>query len=131
MAIGEMAVKEGGTIIAVNECSDGIGAGQDEFKELLFCGMKPSEIYNKILNMEITVPDQWEIQILTRIMMKADIYVVSNLMENELGNIGLKYAETVEKAIMESLRHHGSTAKILILPNGPQVIPLLKDKKKS
>jgi len=126
MAIGEMVVKERGTIISVNECSDGIGEGQDEFRKLLFSDMKPEDIYHKILNKEIVVPDQWEIQILARILMKAEIYVVSKLNENELGNIGLKYAKKVEEAIQLSLKKHGKNSNILILPNGPQILPLLK-----
>ncbi len=125
MAIGEMAVKKSGTIISVNECADGIGGGQDEFKELLFSDMPPEEIYKKVLNKEIIVPDQWEIQVLTRIMMKADVYIVSKMKEDEIGKIGLKHAKTVEEAIKKSLNKHGSKAKILILPNGPQILPIL------
>jgi len=126
MAIGEMAVKKGGTIIAVNECIEGIGIGQDKFKELMFSGMAPQEIHKKILTKEIVVPDQWEIQILARILMKADVLVISELNENEIGNIGLKYAETVEDAIMGCLKKYGSNASILVLPNGPQIFPLYK-----
>ena len=47
--------------------------------------------------------------------------------EEEIGNIGLKYADTVENAIKNSLIKHGFEAKILFLPNGPQVLPMLKD----
>ncbi|MFX1409957.1 MAG: nickel-dependent lactate racemase [Promethearchaeota archaeon] len=125
MAIGEMAVKRGGTIISVNECSDGIGEGQDKFRDLLFSNNKPIDIYNKILNKEILVPDQWEIQILARVLIKAEIFVVSNLKANELGNIGLKYAKNVEEAINLSIEKHGKDSNILFLPNGPQVLPLL------
>jgi nickel-dependent lactate racemase len=127
MAIGEIAVKQGGTIISVNECSDGIGMGHDEFKQLLFSRMSPKEIYEKILNKEILIPDQWEIQILTRVMNKAEIYLISKLNKNELGNIGLLYAFSVEEAIQESLRKHGKNARILFLPNGPQILPYLKN----
>lgn len=125
MAIGEMAVKKNGTIISVNECAEGIGGGQDEFKELLFSDMSPEEIYKKILNKEIVVPDQWEIQVLTRIMMTAEIYIVSEMKEDELGNIGLKHAKSVEEAIKISVIKHGCKAKILILPNGPKILPIL------
>jgi len=123
MAIGEIAVKVGGTIISVNECGDGIG--EQKFRELIFSGMDPKVLYDKILNREIVVPDQWEIQILTRILKKAEIYVISNLKENEIGNIGLKYANTVEEAIKQGLERHGEDASILILPNGPQILPIL------
>ncbi|MFX1497793.1 MAG: nickel-dependent lactate racemase, partial [Promethearchaeota archaeon] len=126
MAIAEIAVKEGGTIISVNECSEGIGKGHDKFEEFLFSNKSPSELYNKILHNEIVIPDQWEIQILARIMMKAEIYVVSSLKETELGNIGLKYANSIEDALHVSLLKHGKDAKVLILPNGPQIIPKFK-----
>jgi len=126
MALGEMAVKEGGTIISVNECSEGVGIGQDKFKELIFMGITPKEIYEKILSKQIIVPDQWEIQVLARVLMKAEIFVVSSLNENEIGNIGLNYARNVEEAINLSLKKYGPNAKILFLQNGPQVLPLLK-----
>ena len=125
MAIGEMGVKQGGTIISVNECREGVGEGQDKFKELIFSGMSPQEIYNKILNRELVVPDQWQIQVLTRILMKSDIFLVSNMKEEEIGNIGLKHADTIEFAIEESLKKHGKDARILVLPNGPLILPFL------
>ena len=126
MAIGEIAVKEGGTIISVNELSDGVGIGQENFRDLIFSGENPKTLYEQVLNKEIIIPDQWEIQVLTRIMMKAEIYVISSLKEEDIGNIGLKHADSVEEAIEASLKKHGKGAKILILPNGPQVIPILK-----
>ncbi|MFX0178463.1 MAG: nickel-dependent lactate racemase, partial [Candidatus Hodarchaeota archaeon] len=60
MAVGEIAVKEGGTIISVNECIDGIGKGHEKFKELLFSNKEPSELYEEILYSEIEILDQWE-----------------------------------------------------------------------
>lgn len=126
MAIGEIAVKEGGTIISVNELSDGVGIGQENFRDLIFSSKTPKTLYEQVLNKEIIIPDQWEIQVLTRIMMKAEIYVVSSLKEEDIGNIGLKHADSVEEAIEASLKKHGRGAKMLILPNGPQVIPILK-----
>ena len=125
MAIGEMGVKRGGTIISVNECREGVGIGQDKFKELIFSGKRPEEIYNKIIKKEIVVPDQWQIQVLTRILMKSEIYLVSSMKEKNFGNIGLKYADTVENAIKESLIKHGNDANILVLPNGPQILPFI------
>jgi len=125
MAIGEMAIKDGGTIISVNECREGVGEGHDKFRELIFSEMSPEMIYYKILNKELVVRDQWQIQVLTRILLKSEIYLVSNMKEDEIGNIGLKYADTVEKAIHNSLIKHGKDARILILPNGPQVLPII------
>ena len=126
MAIGEMVVKHGGTIISVNECIEGVGIRQDKFKELLFSGVSPKEIYDKIMNGQIIVPDQWEIQVLARILQKADVFIISKLKKNELGNIGLKHASSIEEAVEKSLQKYGSQARILVLPNGPQALPLLR-----
>ncbi|MFX0072169.1 MAG: nickel-dependent lactate racemase [Candidatus Hermodarchaeota archaeon] len=125
MAIGELAVKENGVIISVNELYDGVG--HDNFKDLIFSGKAPETIYSQILSKEIIVPDQWEIQILTRILMKAEIFVISKLNDHEIGNIGLKYASSVEEAIQYGLEKFGLHARILILPNGPLLLPLLKN----
>ncbi|TFG22622.1 MAG: nickel-dependent lactate racemase [Promethearchaeota archaeon] len=128
MALGEMAIKKGGTIISVNECIEGVGIDQDKFKELLFSNMTPKEIYDKIMNKKITAIDQWEIQVLVRILQKAKIYVISKLKKDELGNIGLKHASSINEAIENSLHEYGSQARILVLPNGPQVLPLFTKK---
>jgi nickel-dependent lactate racemase len=125
MALGEIAVRKGGTIISVNECVEGIGIGQDKFKDLLFSGLTPTDVNQKILNEEIVVPDQWEIQVLARVLQKAEIILISKLMKKEIGNIGLKHASDLKKAIESSVKKHGNNARILILPNGPQIIPLL------
>ncbi|MHA1670744.1 MAG: nickel-dependent lactate racemase [Promethearchaeota archaeon] len=123
MAIGEIGVKQGGTIISVNKCSDGIGIGQDEFRNLLFSGMTSEKLYQKIIDKEINLIDQWQIQVLARILQKAEVFVVSDLSEKELGNIGLKYARTIENAISKGLKKHGPDAHILILPHGTQILP--------
>ncbi|MEJ2251032.1 MAG: lactate racemase domain-containing protein, partial [Candidatus Lokiarchaeota archaeon] len=128
MAIGEMIVKNGGTIISVNELSEGIGEGQENFKNLLFSHKSPQEIHRQILNGSVNLPDQWEIQILVRILMKNEIIIVSELPEEQLGNIGLQYAVNVESAIEKSLEKYGKNASILILPNGPQILPFYKPK---
>lgn len=126
MAIGEMAVKKSGTIISVNQLSDGVGIGQDEFKSLINSGQSPKQLYEGILKGEIRAPDQWEIQVLARVLMHADIVVVSSMEKERLGNIGLKYSESVENAIQSELMKKGNDVRILILPNGPQVIPIKK-----
>ena len=67
MAIGELVVKNDGTIISVNELSDGIG--HDNFKNLLFSNKTPKKIYEEILSKKIVVPDQWGNQLFNTILM--------------------------------------------------------------
>jgi len=124
MAIGELAAKQGGYIIAINECKDGIG--QDEFKKLINSGKTPEQLYNGALDGSIKVPDIWEIQILARILMKHKVFVISSMEQKDLGNIGLLYVENVETAINEIISEINKPLdqiKVLVLPKGPVILP--------
>ena len=62
--------------------------------------------------------------------MYCDVYVISSLKQSDLGNLGLKYSETVEKALEQivfSKNLPKDKIKILILPTGPQKLPKLSD----
>lgn len=124
MAIGELACKKDGVIISVNECRDGVG--QESFDELINSGDKPEIIYEKVLNGMINIPDIWEVQVMSRVLMHHTVFVVSSMKESELGNTGLKFASSVEDAINKGLKELGSIpgdTSILVLPDGPLVLP--------
>ena len=124
MAIGEMAVKEGGTIISVNECRDGIGL--PSFEKQINLNLPPEEIHKSILDGTLNATDQWQTQIMTRILTKADIYVISSIEPEKLGNIGLKYALNIEDAISHCIKKYGSKIRILLLPDGPKILPVVQ-----
>jgi nickel-dependent lactate racemase len=122
MALGLLAVKKGGDIITTNELSDGVG--QPDFKELLKLKMTPEEINQKIVSGEMKVRDQWQIQFLAMVLMHASVYVASpKISQQELGNIGMIQKNTFQEALNEAIEKHGKNASILVLPNGPQVVP--------
>jgi nickel-dependent lactate racemase len=127
MAIGEMAVKEGGVIIAANEQSDGVGS--DEFEQLITQETDPKVLIDKFLSGELVIDGQWQVQILSRVLLRADIYVVSAMTREQFEpfQLGLIWASSVEEALDNALEKLGRNAKILVLPAGPQVIPCVKD----
>jgi len=127
MAIGEMAVKKGGTIISVNECRDGIGL--PSFEKQINLELAPDEIHKSIIEGKLNAIDQWQTQILTRILSKADIYVISSIEPEKLGNIGLKYSLNIEDAISQCIEKYGPKMRILILPDGPKILPVLRNTK--
>jgi nickel-dependent lactate racemase len=124
MALGELGVKKGGTVISVNECRDKVG--QPKFNELINLGICAEDMFSKVTQGEIKCSDQWEIQALARVLTHADVYVVSTMSEAELGKIGLKYAPTVEKALEKCREKYGNSMRVLILPDGPSIIPKIK-----
>ena len=125
MAIGELAVKKGGSIIACNECADGIG--HHAFEKMIKSNIDPTALLKAIETGKVHGPDLWQVQILARILIKAKIYVVSSLTPADLGSIGMKYAPSVEDALKDITTSQGPITRALILPDGPLAIPLCKE----
>lgn len=121
IAIGEIAVKPNGTIIAINKCQNGIG--DENFKKILHSGLNPQRITHEILTRKTNSSEHWQMQILARILAKTDIIIISDLKEDQLGNIGLIYKESFSDALNFCKKKHGETFDILILPDGPSAIP--------
>jgi nickel-dependent lactate racemase len=124
MALGALAVKKGGTIITTNELRDGVG--QPDFEELLKMPYSPKEINDKLVSGEMKVRDQWQIQFLCMVLMHAEVIVASpNISKEKLGSLGLIHAKSVEEALAYAEKKHGKDASVLVLPNGPQIVPKL------
>jgi nickel-dependent lactate racemase len=125
MWTAEPIIKPGGTVIIAAECKEGIGHGA--FKDMLKKGMSPSEMLELIRRPNFFMVDQWQVQILAKLMLKAEIVVVSSIPRGEVESIGFKTAESVDVAVKAALRKHGEDAKIAVLPTGPMVIPQLQE----
>lgn len=118
MSTAAQIVKDGGTIIIAAECSDGIPYGS-HYHQILKKAASPSELFDLIVNSQKTEPEQWQVQVQTRIQKRADIYLFSNLSEKETEEAMLKPCHDIEKLVKQK---GGSVA---VLPKGPQTIPYL------
>lgn len=124
MAIGELAVKPGGTIISINECRQGIGHA--DFERIITSYTNPQEVVDKILSGEIEGQDQWEVQVLARVLSTAEVLLISSLNQKDVGNLGITSIDSFESALQYCINKHGSALSILVLPDGPQYLPKLE-----
>ena len=78
MTAAEATCKEGGVIIMIAACNDGHG-GQS-FYDNIAGASSPSEILKRVRSVDKgdTVPDQWEFQILARILEKYTVIMVTD-----------------------------------------------------
>lgn len=83
----------------VAECGQGHG-GQSLY-DTFAGGRDKNEIVKQFLDtpMEKTIPDQWEAQILCRILLKHKVIMVTGAPESMVRDMQMDYAESVEKAI--------------------------------
>jgi len=118
IAVPEEIMHERSRIIMVGECSD--GAAHTGFMELLRSGT-PSEIYERIRTSGTPACDQWQVQILCRILGKNPVWFVTrNELKSEVESAHLHYASTIEEALAAAKLLQGE--RVLLVPEGPAMI---------
>ena len=120
-ANAEATCKEGGTIIICAECADGHG-GEGFYSSLKDCESAAALYADQMATpQDKTVPDQWESQILARILMKFRVIFVTRPEMRELvENMKMLYAPSLDEAIAMARSFGGES--VTVIPNGISVI---------
>jgi len=75
--------------------------------------------------------DQWQVQILARILTRARVFLYSDrLSPSEIRRAHLEPAESVEAVVDRLLDEYGRDAPICVLPQGPLTIPYVDGEQK-
>lgn len=117
------AAADGGALIICAECADGIG-GDSFYKALSECS-GPTELLEEIrrVPMDETVPDQWQYQILARILEKHRVYFVAREdMAEAINAMKMEYAPSLEEAYARALAQKGPSPRVTVIPNGVSLI---------
>ncbi len=125
MSAGAQIVRQGGAIITVSECSDGI-PDHGNYKKILQMRDTPQEMLDMINEPTFRMFDQWEAQVQAIIQLKADCYLYSSLDKDTVVNAKLMPIANVEKNLQEMMVKYGPKARIAVLPLGPLTIPYVK-----
>lgn len=124
LTAGESCINPGGVIIIVSSCINGHGG--EGFYRLFVESGSPEEVANKInaIPPEETLPDQWEAQILARILtICSQVIIVSQHADpNLIKAMSMSHASTFEEALQMADHHLGYQAEMVIIPNGVSVI---------
>lgn len=122
LSSGEACVNDGGVIIIASSCVDGHGG--EFFYHLLADYENVEEAYKNICDVDPskTEFDQWEAQVLLRILVKAKVIVVSEDCEPKLfTDMHMMHANTLSEAL-DMARSIVGNKKITIIPDGIAVI---------
>ena len=123
LTAGEACVKEGGVIIIASSCCDGDGG--EFFYSILKNAKSPQEAWDNIVKVDPseTEFDQWEAQVLARILIKANVIVVSNHYDPQLFiDMHMQHAYSIEEALEKVEKIVGPNKKVTIIPDGIAVI---------
>ena len=121
MSAAEASCNPGGVIIEVSECIDGHG-GQVFYEALRDCESVEA-LYDEIMAtpQDKTVPDQWESQILARILKKFSVIMVCDAKyKSMVEEMKMLYAPGLDEAI--AMAKAMGKESMTFIPNGVSVI---------
>ncbi len=123
MTAAEAATREGGVIITCIECADGTG-GDSFYRSLKECE-SVEQLYDQFMatpQLE-TIPDQWESQILARILKSRRLIAVSRPeLKQTFLDMKMEYAGTLEEAFEMAKQTAGEDCSVNLIPDGISVI---------
>ena len=121
MTAAEASCRPGGVIIECAECADGHG-GQSFYESLRDCGSAEA-LYARFMAtpQEETIADQWESQILARILKKHTVIMVTRPeLKTMVEEMKMRYASSPEEAL--AMARAMGKQSLTVIPNGISVI---------
>ena len=123
MTAAEAAAADDGIIIEVSRCNDGHGG--ESFYKTFKEAADPKDIEDRVLQipMEETIADQWEIQILARILVRHKVIFVTDPENKQLiEDMHMTYAANQDEALKIAKEIKGEDTKVAFVPDGVSVI---------
>lgn len=126
MSVAAEAVREGGAIVLVAGCEEGIGS--DDYASLLSEGESPAALLDWICRGQQPRHDQWQIQCQAMVQARAEVYVHSLLTPEQTRLAHLRYCDDVASLVerlIDEARARGREGSLLVMPHGQLTVPVL------
>lgn len=123
LSTAEAAANPGAVIIMCAKCADGTGG------DIFFQALRDCESVQELLAAirqrpaKETVQDQWEYQILARIMDKHKIiFVTEPHLQETIEQMKMEYAPDINEALSRAKILKGGNPRVLVIPDGVSVV---------
>ncbi len=123
MTAAEATVKKGGVIIMLSASGDGIGG--DHFYHQLADEADINKTMDIFLSRERneTVPDQWQTQIMLRVLMHANVIYISEMPDETVKKMHMIPAHSIEEALVKAKEILGKDdVTVTAIPDGVAVV---------
>ncbi len=124
--VSPLAILEpGGTLVVASECAEGMGsrdyvAAQKRLVELGAEGFARSIEPKRYADI-----DEWQTQMQLKPLRKGEVLLyTTGLRGEDRALTGVRFADSVEQAVLESVRRSGDP-RVAIIPEGPYVVPFV------
>jgi nickel-dependent lactate racemase len=126
MSAAAQVARPGALIVCAAECADGY-PDHGSYRDVLTSAESPQALLDLISARDVTVPDQWQVQIQARIQSAHRVVMhTSRLSGDELAEAHLAQTSDIAATVAEEIRAVGPGARVCVLPEGPQTIPYVR-----
>jgi nickel-dependent lactate racemase len=126
MSVAAEGVREGGAILLIAGCEQGIGS--DDYAEGLRAAASPAALLDRILHTEEPRHDQWQIQCQAMVQTKARVLVKSLLRDEQARAAHVEPvgdASVPVRELMAEAQRQGREGSVLVLPFGQLTVPVV------
>lgn len=113
------AVREGGTIILIGSCKEGLG--EKTFEEWMTRSPSPEAMIERI-GRDFQLGGH-KAAAIAMVLQKADIILVSDLPDDFVKSFFLKPAHSAQEAFDEAMKKYGPDATVIAMPYGGSTLP--------
>jgi nickel-dependent lactate racemase len=126
MSVAAEGVREGGAILLVAGCEEGIGS--DDYIHGLKAADSPAALLERILHTETPRHDQWQIQCQAMVQAKAAVHVHSLMTPEQSRTAHVEHVEDPGATLAQLVagaRAEGRDGSVLVLPYGQLTVPVV------
>jgi nickel-dependent lactate racemase len=127
MSVAAEAVREGGAILLVAACEEGLGS--DDYVRFLTSRDSPEALLAGILGAETPRHDQWQVQVQAMVQQKASVYLHSRLSREQTESAHLHHSPDPSdtlRQLVSAARARGRPGSVLVLPHGQLTVPVIE-----
>lgn len=118
-------VAEGGTVIVVSACSEGIGSAEYRHAQERLVAVGPDAFLRSLLAKDFADIDEWqtEMQLKSTRVTRVQLYT-TGLKGGDRAITGVEMIDSVEEAVAQAIARAGD-ADVAVIPEGPYVVPVV------
>jgi nickel-dependent lactate racemase len=126
MSVAGQGVRDGGSILLVAGCEEGIGSA--DYEQGLRAAESPEALLRRILHTEEPRHDQWQIQCQAMVQTRARVLLHSKLTLEQTRASHLEYAAGASQAVQQLVadaQAQGREGSVLVMPYGQLTVPVI------
>ena len=117
----KLALKDGGTMILVSACREGIGG--EAFVKLLSSASTPEEVLRKIeQNFKLGYHKAAK---MAEVFIRSEVQAYTELEDEKLRSVFITPVHDLQKAIDAAIAKHGPQSRVVFMPDGSVTVPMV------